>query len=41
MITKPGRMVAQLGGLLNFARSHDKLKPLYVQYHTAYGHKGW
>ena len=30
MITKPGRMVAQHGGLLNFARSHDKLKNHYM-----------
>ena len=51
MATKFGSMVTYLGGLLaikpndllvtGFARSCEKLKPLYFHYHSAYGHYTW
>ena len=49
MATKLGRMVTYLDGLLlikacdpispDLARSNDKLKLLYLQRHSAYGHQ--
>ena len=51
MATKLGRIVAYLKGLLPkitqpfglvvFARSRDKLKPLYLHYYSAYDHQTW
>ena len=40
---KLGRMVNNLGELwlYGLARSLDKLKPLSLQYHDAYGHQTW
>ena len=32
MVTKPGRMVTHLDGL-------QPIKPLYLDYHNAYGHQ--
>ena len=48
MATKLGRMAAHFDGLLpiksyhfliTFVRSRDKLKPLYLPYHSAYDHE--
>ena len=53
MATKPGRMVAYLDWLLStkshdfsfssrdLMRSCDKIEPLYLHYHIAYGHRTW
>ena len=47
MATKLGRMVTYLEGLpikssaLGVAKSRDKLKPLYLHYHSAYGSQAW
>ena len=49
--TKPGMMVTYLKWVLprkshdpwprGLARSLDKLKPLYLHYHSVYGHQTW
>ena len=46
-----GGMIIYLDGLLaikarellrrSLARSRDKLRPLYLEYHIAYGHQTW
>ena len=49
MAMKLGRMVAHLEcptftkshNPCDHAKSHDKLKPLYLHYHSAYGDQTW
>ena len=49
-LTIPGRIETYLDGLLpvkllvwlrGLARSRDKLKPLYLNYYSTYGHENW